>query len=216
MMEVFKPLGAAMKKQVHWTLLALAANAAAASIVWAADGLVAPAADSWWPGWQARIALQTAELTTLSTARYTPTQSPAQAPARGLFGGAVLGDYTFAQPSFGSFRATSGLVVGSLGGAPQQLPSAQSPLGLAVFSRPAASGFVAGSPADAPQTVPYLGLGFSRQALHDGLSIVADLGVVAQSSSSLGRAVFGNSGVENALREVRLSPMWQLGVRYAF
>ena len=53
----------------------------------------------------------------------------------------------------------------------------------------------------------------------DGLSIVADVGVVAQSPTNfgnLGRAVFGNAGVENAWRDMRLSPMWQLGVRYAF
>jgi hypothetical protein len=30
------------------------------------------------------------------------------------------------------------------------------------------------------------------------------------------RAVFGNQAMDNALRELRLSPLLQLGVRYAF
>ena len=204
-----------MKKQVRWTLLALALNSTLAATAWAADGLVAPAADSWWPGWQARIALQTADLVPLSTLR----GSQAQGSPRGLFGGAVLGDYTFAQPWFGRFRATSGVVMGSLSGAPQQLPGLQSSLGLALFSRAAPSAWGGGTGVEAPNTVPYVGLGFSRPALRDGLSIVADVGVVAESPTNvgnLGRAVFGNAGVENAWRDMRLSPMWQLGVRYAF
>jgi hypothetical protein len=201
-----------MKVHVRWAFWVLAAHTGMAI---AGDGLMAPAVDSWWPGWQARIALQTTQGSALQTSRLLPTDNR----PRALFGAAFLGDYNFARPWFGTFRATSGLVAGSLGGAPQLMAGGASPLGLALFSRAAPSAWGGGTAPEAVATVPYLGLGFSRPALRDGLSIVADVGVVAESPANLGnlgRAVFGNAGVENALRDMRLSPMWQLGVRYAF
>lgn len=189
-----------MKTSTRWIFLGLLGGS---SVALAADGLVAPAADTLWPNWRARISVQTSDVASLHPTRWAEAQADPRG-ARSLAGAAVLGDYTFAQPWFGSLRATSGLVVGNLAG---------------VASRMAASGWGGNVAGETLSTVPYVGLGFSRQALQDGLSIVADVGVVAQSPTNfgnLGRAVFGNAGVENAWRDMRLSPMWQLGVRYAF
>lgn len=189
-----------LKSSVRWALLAMATSAQMAG---AADGLVAPAADLWWPGWQARIALQTNLATPLHAARWAQAQAEPQG-SRGVAGAALLGDYTFTRAWLGAWRATSGLVAGSLPG---------------TIGRPAPLAWGGNVTAEAINTVPYVGLGFSRQALNDSLSIVADVGVVASSPTNfgnLGRAVFGNAGVENAWRDMRLSPMWQLGVRYAF
>ena len=66
--------------------------------------------------------------------------------------------------------------------------------------------------------MPYLGLGFTGAAWRS-VAITADLGLVAERPSNaggLGRAVFGNQGMDSALRDLRLSPVLQLGVRYQF
>lgn len=189
-----------------WALVAAAAGAA--------EGLVAPAPESLWPGWHARISLQIVETSPGSLSQLVDSNGT----TRGLQGGALLGDYYLAQPSFGTFRATSGLVIGAQGGAPMLSMAAGSRFGFAVQSGGLRAPISAGT--DLPSALPYLGLGFSGSSLlGTGLSISADVGLVGEnqgSSGSLGRALLGNQGIESALREFRLSPMLQVGVRYTF
>jgi hypothetical protein len=178
----------------------------AATCSHAADGLSPPKLDSLWPQWQARVQLQTTSLLPFGAAK-----------GQELKGGAVLGDYLLAQPSFGAFRATGGIVLGSLSGVPLYRALPGQALSLSVQG----SGFqpLLAPVADSPQPLPYLGLGFSAAPLGGGFSISADLGLVSQSPGSsldLGRALLGNQGVERAFRELRLSPMAQLSVRYSF
>lgn len=174
----------------------------------AADGLSAPRADSLWPQWQARVQLQTA----------SPQAFGESAKVQEIKGAAVLGDYVLLQrPSLGVFRATGGIVAGSLAGAPlyKELPG-QAP---SLFLRGAGLQPRFLTVAENPQPLPYLGLGFSAAPSGSGFSISADLGMVYEnpgSSLELGRALLGNQGVERAFRELRLSPMVQLSVRYAF
>ena len=186
------------------------AVAALAPTAHAADGLLTPGASSIWPRWQARISVQSATVSplTLSQALYGGT------PQRGVQGGALLGDYYFASPSFGSFRASGGLLLGLQGGAPVGLISSGSRLGLSVSN----GGGAGGAPGtDSPGAATYLGLGFTSQTWHSGLALTADVGMVAErNAAGLGRAIFGNQGMENTLRELRLSPMLQLGLRYTF
>jgi hypothetical protein len=59
---------------------------------------------------------------------------------------------------------------------------------------------------------PYLGLGFTSATLLEGLSVTADLGWV----SAQPRALFGDQGTRQALRDMRIAPVMQLGLRYAF
>ena len=187
----------------RWLLAGLALAVTSSQ---AADGLAAPQPDSLWPQWQARVQLQTAPLLPFG-----------EAVSQQIKGGAVLGDYVLVQPSFGVLRATGGIVVGSLVGVPlyKALPGQTPglfPQGNGLQPRLTPLG-------ESPQALPYLGLGFSAAPLGSGFSMSADFGLVSQnpgSSIDLGRAVLGNQGVERAFRELRLSPMAQLSVRYAF
>jgi hypothetical protein len=182
----------------------------------AADGLMPPAAAAAWPHWQARISVQTDTPSPLAASRLFDPSGP----QRGVQGASVLGDYYFATPSFGAFRASGGLMTGSQAGAPLVNAAAGPRLGLAVNSAPAplaALGTYAAG--DLPGTVPYVGLGFTGAPWRNGLSLSADLGVVAEKPNAalgVGRAVFGTQGMDSALRELRLSPVLQLVLRYNF
>jgi hypothetical protein len=178
----------------------------------AAQGLNLPAAETLWPQWQARITLLTTGGTALALA---PLSDSGAAPG-GLRGGALVGDYVFATPAYGQFRASGGLLSGHLGGLPLASALAGPRLGVAV-QRSVAPAWAQG--ADAPATLPYIGLGFSGAVGLVGLSLTADLGLVAarpEAAIALGRALFGNQGMERSLSELRLSPVMQLGVRYTF
>lgn len=202
-----------MKFRIVCLILTLTGSSAAAL---AAGGLAVPAVEQVWPQWQARIAVQSAGLTPLSISRLLE----GSAAQRSVQGGAVFGDYYFARPSFGGFRASGGLMMGPQSGAPMSGAAAGGWLGLAVNG----SGGLAAVPGADSATanagsLPYLGLGFTGASWHNGLAITADLGLVSEHASAaggVGRAIFGNQGMESALREMHLSPVFQLGVRYAF
>jgi hypothetical protein len=201
--------------KVDWIRLCLAtlAVASAAPAVQAAEGLVAPAAETLWPRWQARIAVQAASVSALNASALFD----AQAAQRGVQGGALFGDYYFARPSFGSFRASGGVMSGAFGGLPlAQASAAGSMVGLSLSGSTLPAH---GAGTEAGAALPYLGLGFTGAPWRNGLAISADLGMVAERPSAamgVGRAVFGNQGMDMALRELRLSPVLQLGVRYSF
>jgi hypothetical protein len=185
---------------------------AAATLAQAGTGLQPPASDTIWPSLQARIAIQSSAGPALGVSALTGPWSAA-AQGSGVRGGAVFGDYYFARPAFGSFRATSGLLVGAQGGAPQWSGAASSRLGMALNSSA-----WPGQPAAEPwATLPYLGVGFTSQAAEGGWSMSADLGLVAENATPGGlRRALGVQGVDNAIRELRLSPVLQLGWRYRF
>ena len=177
----------------------------------ASEGLVAPAPETLWPQWQARISVQTASASPLLLSSLLDSS----AQQRVWQGASVFGDYYFAAPSYGSFRASGGLMTGQQSGAPLLSTNAGPRLGLSVQG----SGGAAAPLADNPGTVPYLGLGFSRVAWGQALSVSADFGLVAErpgAAIGVGRAIFGNQGFEAALREMRLAPVLQLAVRYSF
>jgi hypothetical protein len=190
--------------------LALAAVAAMPQPARASQGLVASASDWLWPQLQARITLQTAALSPLGPGRLTEGTFAAAS----LHGGSLLGDYVLATPGFGHLRATGGVMLGSQSGAPTLSASPTPRLGLTVLE-----GGFAGAGADTLSTVPYLGLGYSSATLWRSLALSADLGIVAGRPAGLGglgRAVFGNQPLDAAVRELRLAPLVQLGVRYSF
>lgn len=193
---------------------------AAAGAAHAAQGLVAPAADALWPQWQARITVQTAGTLPLAARRLVDAGA-VEAQHNALQGGAVFGDYYFARPSFGAFRASGGLMTGAQGGALLAGASVGPRLGVNVASSGGLPLGWASSPyADTSSgTVPYLGLGFTGTAHHSAFAFSADLGLVAErpgAAGGVGRAVFGSQGIDSALREMRLSPLLQLGMRYSF
>ena len=155
--------------------------------------------------------------------------TPAAVPPA-LISARLLGDYYFsgrlsADGRASGFRATSGVLFGSRLGAWGGTPSAA--LGAASVSVERRSfgllpgALDAGRDERAAAAVPYVGIGYSSDALdsHGRWGISADLGLMALRQSDavrLGRALDGARGTDDALRELRLTPMLQLGVSYSF
>jgi hypothetical protein len=178
----------------------------------AAGGLAAPDAEALWPRWQLRINLQTVTPLAVNLAQ----QVDLGALPTGLQGGALFGEYYFARPSFGNFRARGGLVTGWQGGAPLASMGDGSPLRLALNG---GAGWYTARGAEGPGTFTYLGLGYSGQLWHNSLSISADVGMIAESAAAtwgVGHAIFGNQGLDSVLHDMHLSPTLQLGVSYRF
>jgi len=177
------------------------------------QGLVASAGEWLWPQLQARITVQTAAMAPVTLTRLF---EPGAAALRGVQGGSLLGDYVFATPGFGNFRATSGVMLGGPGGAPVLNAMPLTRVGVTVLDGAAIGSSI---PADGPSTLPYLGLGYSSASLWRSLSVSADVGLVAgrpAGLSGLGRAMLGNQAMDAAVRDLRLAPVLQLGVRYSF
>lgn len=186
----------------------------------AADGMAPPKEADVWPQWQARI---TVSMATLAPVRLTADAGAAQ--RQTLQSGALFSDYYFDMPGLrlpaatGGLRATSGLLAGARGLAASGLaprPRGDARLGFALQSG------VSPQAADgADGTVPYLGLGYTGLSLKGGWGLTADLGLVAEqpgNAGRVGRALFGNGSQswDAALRDMRFSPVLQLGVNYAF
>jgi hypothetical protein len=137
--------------------------------------------------------------------------------------GVLLGDYYFSRARLGQgqvssgFRATSGMLLGqrslALG-----TPALAGPQGLAVTQlrqpRSALPGIESASEPWA--AVPYIGIGWSGVSVRGGWGVSADLGIAGRSSGSGGLRVSGNQSLDDVLRELRITPMVQLGVSYAF
>lgn len=127
----------------------------------------------------------------------------------------LFGDYYLTGPGFGAgqvdggLRLTSGLAIGRvdtgrLTGHPaaaghQELPR------VGLDSRAVAQ--------------PYLGLGYSGLSTRAGWAFSADIGLgrwATSDSPRLGQGTPSDGQVERLLDDLRLSPVIQLGVRYAF
>jgi hypothetical protein len=148
------------------------------------------------------LVCQTATATDQTGSDTTPGQ-PGLRPPAGLvrsFANPVrwqmVGDYYFA-PSLG-LRATGGLQTGVA----------------------EASGVRLGSTRQ--RAAPYVGLGYSTGGVNanrwGGWGLSADIGVQAVRGSdlSLGRVLESPAGFGELIRELRLTPVMQLGVSYAF
>lgn len=194
---------------VGWLLGSLLLLTSGAGL--AQDGLQAPSADAVWPRFQARIALPVGSTGWL---RPTPLLSTTVMPSA-TGGASVLGDYYFANHGVSHFRASGGLMLGA--GSSRSLTAPASGGGLAL--RKPASGNDGGGSNDLASAAPYLGLGYSGQLWRSGIALSADFGLVAERtviSGSGARALFGNQALDGATRELRLSPLLQVGVRYTF
>jgi hypothetical protein len=177
-----------MRVPIAWVWLA---GSSLTAMTAAAEGLAAPDGQALWPQWQARLEVDAPLL--LPVSLITPLG------ATPVPGGAsrLLGDFYFDAPglrlpaSMGGLRATSGLV-------------STIPYTAAAFSG---------------EAIPYLGVGYTGLSLKNGWGFTADLGMALEnpgSAARAGRALFGNQGFDQALRELRLSPMLQVGVSYTF
>jgi hypothetical protein len=184
----------------------------------AGDGLVVPDGRDLWPQWQARITVSTNTLAPVSLAGVLDNVLRG-APQLG----ALVGDFYFDAPglrlpsSLGGLRATGGLMAGSRGLS----------WGMASVLRPAShsglswgGGLSTPTGESRPDPLPYVGLGYTGMSLKGGWGVSADLGLVADyggaASFRTARSPFGVQGMDNMVRDLRLSPVLQVGISYAF
>lgn len=125
----------------------------------------------------------------------------------------------------GGFRATSGLLVGPRSASYASVNAAGLAAGSVAVNRRISvdlrNSYALTSDQAAPEanTVPYLGVGYTGGSVKGGWGFSADVGVMALNPSSavkLGRVLGGNQSLDDTLREMRVSPVLQLGVSYSF
>lgn len=181
------------------------------------DGSVAVANQPAWARWQSRLSLGVTS---------NPGPPGVQGLARRLGSASLMGDYYFSRwlsspGQLGGFRATSGLIFGPRSMMSTGQPGRADSTGFSVASREFALTPMpyTGDSASDNATLPYLGLGYTGQSLRSGWGFSADLGLFARSAGSvvrLGRTVSGSQTLDDAIRELRMTPLLQLGVSYAF
>ena len=163
-----------------------------------------------WSRWQARLALS--QPAPLWRAGFGDSDSQGLKP-RGL---SLMGDYLFARSLAEDgratvLRATSGLVLGA-----RPTLWAGQPGGQAGFV--GGDRLPTGDPRSEPGALPYIGVGYSGLGGRSGWSFSADFGLMALGAGNavrLGRS--GNyQGVDDLVRELRLTPVLQFGASYAF
>jgi len=175
------------------------------------DGLVPTADGALWSRWQARLAVGAPAPVWQSGFGVGDSQG---LKLRSL---SLMGDYRFGRSmsddgSTRYLRATSGLVVGPRstlwvgypGGGTGPLSVERRQLGDLTGDSGA---------------LPYVGIGYSGLGGRSGWSFTADFGLVALSGGNvvrLGRVVGGNQGLEELVRDLRLTPVLQFGASYAF
>ena len=164
-----------------------------------------------WPQWQARLYVATEPLAPMPSLFEGASLRPQSA--------AFFGDYYVTRPYIGQaggLRLTSGLVAGMRG-------SVISP---GQATAPGAFGFTAqarqslGSSIDASSDVlawPYLGIGYSDSSLRGGWGSAPTSGLQRKASGCPGAArSLGNLSLDDMVRDMRLTPVLQLGVNYRF
>ena len=204
-----------------WMLAGLIALATApfTAPAQAADGTGLAANTEPWARWQGRLSFGTTA--PAWRAGWADINLAGRKPVRL----SLMGDYYLSAPligvgSAGGLRATGGVILG-----PRYQPwlgqSGGAGSGFSIDSRsfgPAAMPST-NDPAGDTATLPYLGLGYTGLSARSGWSFSADLGLVAQSpgnASRLGRALGGGQSLDEAVRDLRLAPLFQVGVSYSF
>ena len=143
---------------------------------------------------------------------------PGTAPRAQLFG-----DYYLTGPGFGQgdiaggLRITSGLVIGAAG--PRRTNQGLPPLRLGEVPRGPSSLRLGPDPDSSRVALPYVGLGYTSLSVRDGWGFSADIGLGGRAPGErlrLGRSGPSTAQVENVLDDLRLAPVLQLGVSYAF
>nr|WP_316640894.1 hypothetical protein [uncultured Roseateles sp.] len=167
-----------------------------------------------WPRWQGRLQLNTADGDANSAYGERRSSTPR------LLSASLLGDYYLTGSLLGSrtsggLRATSGLLMGptslTLGGL-------SSPSGLSV-NRQSLNLWGPGSDSDPNTTLPYFGIGYTGQSAQGTWGFKADFGLVgvgANNGLRLGRNPSLARSLDDVLRDLRFTPVIQVGLSYAF
>jgi hypothetical protein len=183
------------------------------------------------PRWQGRVLLGTGPSSNvLGNSAVTADKAAGFSSGLTVRSLSVLGDYYFgnrltsrtalgatSETLGGGFRATSGLLLGQRSGAYPLLNLASSTRNFSVDLR---SALPLNEPASTDSSaVPYVGLGYTGSSVKGGWGFSADVGVMALNPGSavkLGRVMGGGQSLDDVLREMRVSPVLQLGVSYSF
>lgn len=163
-----------------------------------------------WARWQARLALsQPAPLWRATLGGDDGTGFKPRSVS-------IMGDYLFARlqsanGAAGVLRATSGLVVG-----PRPALWIGQPGGSAGNLAPERR--LLGDLRGDPSALPYVGIGYSGLSGRSGWNFSADFGLMALGAGNavrLGRSG-AYQGLDDLVRELRLTPVLQVGASYAF
>ncbi|MCU0923017.1 MAG: hypothetical protein MUF16_22305 [Burkholderiaceae bacterium] len=190
----------------------------AAGLAAAEGGLKVDGAGGFWSDVQTKLRFSAVVLDDSPTVAGTAAGLAAQGTAP--LGASLGGDYYFSKdlaaagrPPSG-FRASGALLIRQPGVSLSDLTwqsrataSLASPLRLPEPGN------------QSPSAMPYLGVGYSDYSLKTGWGFWADIGLVVQSPGNalgMGRVLSGTQSVDDLVRELRLSPMLQLGVNYSF
>lgn len=195
-----------MRKTVCWWVgvLALAVSTAHAA---SGNGLQAGLDGHAWDGLKGRLTLGT-------PSSFRAELDGSETEALKINSLSVMGDYYLNRSwlgTTGGLRATTGVLFGtrtSLWSSP------------ASMDRRAAAPARTGADGDTEAgTLPYLGVGYTGYSAKGSWGLSADLGLMAlnpRSTVHLGKVFGGTQTLDEALREMRFSPLVQLGVSYSF
>jgi hypothetical protein len=201
-----------LRKTVPWALLW------AAALANAEGGLKVGAAGGFWSDVQTKLRFSAVVVdgAALPPGYMAITTNQDLAP----LGASLGGDYYFSRelaaggqaPS--GFRASGALLIRQPGVSLSDLSWQSRAITSLAAPRPL------GDPGhQAISAMPYLGIGYSDYSLKTGWGFWADIGLVVQSPGGalgMGRVLSGSQSVEDLVRELRMSPMLQLGVNYSF
>ena len=186
----------------------------------AGTGLSPSAYGPGWPRWQGRV---TVSAGTLPWRSELPRTGAAGLKIQGL---GLMGDYYFlrsqlGQHGAGGFRATSGLLMGTATSLWAMQPASSIGAGLSVGQHETSlfTGLAGTEPTSDGATQPYVGVGYTGLFPKGGWGFAADFGLKAlqpASAARLGRAMNGSQSLDDLVRELRLTPVLQLGVSYSF
>lgn len=166
-----------------------------------------------WARWQARLLFDSAApawrsgLIVLEHADVRPARL------------SLLGDYYLTAPASGNTRASGLRATGGVLLGPRAQPWIGQPL-------PIDKGLLGNSPTPSTRdalsdsgALPYVGVGYMAAPGRNGWSFGADLGLVGQSlggATRLGAALGRGQSLDDAVRDLRLTPLFQVGVSYSF
>jgi opacity protein-like surface antigen len=194
-------------------LAVMAALAVLASLAHAADGdrLTLNPDQLPWARWQGRLSLGT------TTDAWRPGLEGTRLSSASLMGDYYFGRSLVGPGSAGGFRATSGLIFGPRAlltstGQPNLSAGHSFSIGSRLFGQTAlpSTNDTAGDNA----TLPYVGVGYTGLSGAGGWSFSADFGLLAQAPGGL--KLVRSQSLDDAVREMRLAPLVQFGVSYAF
>lgn len=202
-------------RKTAWMLAGVLATLPLTPIATAAEGegLRTGASRIPWARWQGRLSLVTTT---------DPWQLGVEAPAVKVSSASLMGDYYFARSLIGrhrpgGLRATSGLIFGPRSAALTGQPGATGGSAFSIASRSIGrtAALYPGDVAAETATLPYLGIGYTGLAPRSGWGFSADLGLIAKSPGNSPRVGSGPS-LDDLVRDMRMAPLLQFGVSYAF